>query len=602
MKGFVFTLSHWRYWKPIFDYLHMKPSLLKKILSDQCQQEVLSIGRQINDYVQSFDLEKAFRLCFCMVEQGIYSDTDHIHFHNRMIVFQLENVEDVTLINLFKNLLNHIPESEQTTMYIPASTDSLHHAAKKKRKELLKDLSNPYKQPLIVPLVEARIFAKECGRDCIYSKQENHIYYWKEDVALWVAYSLEEFNETITAPWFYERSQSFSIEDQKQLNQLGFLYSVTKLFRRNIPQLSFRMNHINPHLFPLKGGMVLDLKTKEVRERRRDDFFSYESTVGKPSQHSQDLDRIDQWARDVWTNESIRKFVANVALYCLLSGNPKEWYIGLYGEGSNGKTMFTNLLSNILTPNACYWAKNQVAYGKNYDESISSHNEGLIQFKDKRVIIIGDGEKKNGSLNLNQLKQLTTSAGKISLRGINQEEQSIDVTWKIIIQTNNRPEYEDVSHADDRRAIWIPFQTCFVDQVELPHQKQKDPAVASWLATPQAVQAFFDWILINAEDRFLVSYVAPPEEIRSFKSQLHTINPIAEWIQEQMVVNNNPTDNSQYTLTSVLFNQYKEWYRSTRAEEPKISLKSFSVWVQSSFHLQVKKLKYGNVLPIHPKQ
>ena len=101
------------------------------------------------------------------------------------------------------------------------------------------------------------------------------------------------------------------------------------------------------HELPLKNGKIINFKTLEVRDRTRDDYWSFEC----PCEYDPDLDTGDanKFFDAVTCNDKeLKDYMIRMNGYHM-TGEISERCIHIYfGEGCNGKSSITNIMKNIL--------------------------------------------------------------------------------------------------------------------------------------------------------------------------------------------------------------------------------------------------------------
>lgn len=99
-------------------------------------------------------------------------------------------------------------------------------------------------------------------------------------------------------------------------------------------------------LFPIKGGLVVNLKTKEVRERTKEDLFSYESNVSIGDKNNVNV--IKFFSEVMSEKEDRIKFLQQVLGYCLSGDIKAKRFFVFIGDGSNSKSVVSNIMNRIL--------------------------------------------------------------------------------------------------------------------------------------------------------------------------------------------------------------------------------------------------------------
>ena len=239
---------------------------------------------------------------------------------------------------------------------------------------------------------------------------------------------------------------------------LGVLLSKTR-----DEEFETRLNKI-PHLLPIKGGRVLNLKTLEVRERTREDFFSFELSVDYATDCTPEGKREDS---HVYPNAS--KFFAeicrgDVALtqhvqrllgYCMTGETSERSLFICWGKGMNGKSTVINIMKAILGRMYCAIDEKVLMA----QERKGGATPELIPLMWARLAVFAESE--NGEkLNSKRVK-LLTGDDDISARALYGDQITFRPYSKLVMLTNNKPVFDIFDDAMQDRVKLIPFLARF---------------------------------------------------------------------------------------------------------------------------------------------
>lgn len=145
----------------------------------------------------------------------------------------------------------------------------------------------------------------------------------------------------------------------------GVLKHLDNIFKKNHNTDFILENFDNiDHLYPL-GDNVLDFKTKEIRERRFEDFFTYTNDTEYIPIHLRKTDEIVKYLKEIWGTDD-DKYVYNasqIMSYNLCGDNKMKKVVFHLGGGDNGKSVFINLngeinKSQVVAPERAFIVKN----------------------------------------------------------------------------------------------------------------------------------------------------------------------------------------------------------------------------------------------------
>lgn len=101
-------------------------------------------------------------------------------------------------------------------------------------------------------------------------------------------------------------------------------------------------NNQHPFLIGFGDSLVLDLKTKETRVRKHDDYFLYNIDYRLIKEVSNECFPISDW----FSKSDLSKI--QLVLGSFLTGEQDQIVYIFQGEGANGKSLLLNILKNIL--------------------------------------------------------------------------------------------------------------------------------------------------------------------------------------------------------------------------------------------------------------
>ena len=210
---------------------------------------------------------------------------------------------------------------------------------------------------------------------------------------------------------------------------------------------------------PTKNGKFIDLKTKEVRQRTKKDYFTFELDVNydKETRFPNVMKLINPMF--LFRNDLIN-FVHRRLGYCLSENyDNKEFYVW-HGNGDNGKSAVMNIMKDILKK---YYATASrsvfVQSSKNVDSRSASPH--LITLKNKRIAIFSE-LKENEILNATEIKRIT-GGDEINARALFKGEEQFIPFCKLYLLTNEIPHFNCNDDAFLNRLNCIPFDAEFVN-------------------------------------------------------------------------------------------------------------------------------------------
>lgn len=193
---------------------------------------------------------------------------------------------------------------------------------------------------------------------------------------------------------------------------IGVLKHLENIFKKNHNTEFILQTFDNlDDLYPL-GNNVLDFRTKEIRERRFDDFFTYTNDTEYIPIDLRRNDDVIKYLKEIWgTNDDIYvKNASQLIAYNLCGRNGLKKIIFHLGDGNNGKSVFLNLCGSINKSQVV--APERAFIKKNSESVLQTELQVLVK---KRTSIINEpGEGKQ--LNEDIIKQISGGDQNIQIR------------------------------------------------------------------------------------------------------------------------------------------------------------------------------------------
>tara|TARA_R110000868_G_scaffold67834_1_gene200928 strand:- start:3869 stop:6076 length:2208 start_codon:yes stop_codon:yes gene_type:complete len=108
---------------------------------------------------------------------------------------------------------------------------------------------------------------------------------------------------------------------------------------------------VNPDNIPIKNNRVIELRTLEIRERNRDDFWSFEFEYDFLGKDLTNNIYDKEFMRIIFDNEDTYNFMRDLMGY-MISYTEKEQILGIFtnDKGRNGKGIITQTCQDIFQP------------------------------------------------------------------------------------------------------------------------------------------------------------------------------------------------------------------------------------------------------------
>jgi P4 family phage/plasmid primase-like protien len=454
---------------------------------------------------------------------------------------------------------------------------------------LKKYIINEYQKPEYITINDDLLFLQEKGMAQLFTKNncdnyklinKNMIYKWDDYKRLWIEidsahiinhisdylykYAVEyDINLSNSLLVEFDLGKRQIIENKKKellkilknVNKFNICQSIYNFVYPLLKDGSF-LNKINSisHLFPIKNGYIVDLKTLEKRQRQRTDYFTFESNVDLLS-NNHPLTNATKFFTQIMNNdESLVPYFQKCLGYIITGETYGRCLFICYGEGSNGKSVVTDLLNNIMTDNLCVALSKKVFIKQNDNAGASPH---LAKLHGKRAGFYSESSE-NDKLNEETIKKLTGN-DIITCRKLYGDEIQFRSIIKPILMTNFKPTINASDKAIVARLKYIPFLSKFEDKPKEGEMK-KDPDFIEKLKTIYKNEVF-TFIARGACKFYEDGILEPPETFKKYTQEyLDENDNIMRFINDKLVKTNNDNDKIK---TKDLYNIYCVWCKET---------------------------------------
>ena len=297
---------------------------------------------------------------------------------------------------------------------------------------------------------------------------------------------------------------------------------------------------------------TIDLSAGTLREHRRADLLTHDTEiVYRPDATAPTWERFifEIFAGDT----SLIRFVQRAVGYSLTGDVREQVLFVCHGGGSNGKSVFLNIVRKLLGKLALQAAPDLLMADRRH-----RHPTEQADLFGKRLVVCQE-TPEGRRLNETLVKTLT-GCDAITARRMNEDFWTFEPLHKLWLATNHRPEIRGTDHAIWRRIRLIPFSVRFSDDDDGDHKKDPDmeakltrelPGILAW-----SVRGCLDW---QREG------LRAPEAVKAATANYQQEQDVlAAWLADCCVIRSG-TD----TKAADLYNNYVSWCaRSGEHPEP----------------------------------
>lgn len=334
----------------------------------------------------------------------------------------------------------------------------------------------------------------------------------------------------------------------------------------------------NKGLLNLKNG-VLDLAKRQLLPHDREKYITRLSPVLYDPDAKAPV--WEQFLASITGNDaSLIEYLQVMTGYCLSGSTREQCMFFLFGNGSNGKSTFLDVLSS-LCGDYCMNAQAETITSTRTRSSGAARSD-VARLKGARVVTIEEGDE-GAMLDEGLVKQMT-GGNTITARFQYGKEFEFRPEFKLLMATNHKPKVRGTDLGIWRRIRLIPFTQCIPPDKQdmlLPQKLEAElPGILNW-----ALDGLHKW-LKNSQGgkRHGLPFCAAVEDATAEYKQEQ--DRIAAFLSDCTV----PAE-GEAIQASVLFRTYLNWC-SDNNERWRMPNKQFGMEVKK--HYEVQKGRYYN--------
>ena len=390
--------------------------------------------------------------------------------------------------------------------------------------------------------------------DVLYDKNLDQVWFYDEDSALWSDHKMKHIRTFITKcliPYIKTSPDPKIVEDEiKSIKSNSKQSAIVKMCEPYIEKRrddKFIREHFDTlkGVFPIANKQVIELRTGEVRQRRKTDYFTKTTNRQIVTVSEEKRNEILNYYASMLKTDSIqyRDNLITVNAYILTGENDQKVIVNYIGERDGGKSTFLNHHNNILEDYSCTANDRIFIEQKNN----STHDSELFNLRGKRMACLSETSKKQ-KYNVVLMKKIS-GGDKSNIRGAG-DKQTIDEKFNcvMVLATNEMAEFEyDPNDDSFPSRLWC-FNFC--------NKFERDSSVVDKLN--EDVDAYFtilcEYAKIHYYDKNKILKKCPEVDVFS-KKQCENQDTVKWWCQTQSFEKGEYED---YVEKTLLFEQYKD--------------------------------------------
>ncbi len=209
------------------------------------------------------------------------------------------------------------------------------------------------------------------------------------------------------------------------------------------------------NLLNTKDG-IIDLTTGDLLPHKKELLISKlsncEVSYDEPKRWLQFLDEI------FLSDKELINYIQKAVGYSLTGSTKEQCLFICYGEGSNGKSVFLDIVSQLLGDYSAVAQVDTILI----NNKTSGANSDIARLKGARFVTTSE-PNENSKLNEGLVKQLT-GGDKVAARFLYGNEFEFTPEFKIWLATNHKPIIRGTDNGIWRRIHLIPFEATFTKQ------------------------------------------------------------------------------------------------------------------------------------------
>ena len=287
----------------------------------------------------------------------------------------------------------------------------------------------------------------------------------------------------------------------------------------------------NKNLIAFANG-VFDTTTMEFRDGKPSDYISFSTNiVYDPERHYTTYEcwaEIDKFLKDVQPDQTVRNYLVRQLSTCLRGGNDAQKFHILTGDGSNGKSMLTNLMTIMMGD---YAVKVPISLLTQKRASSASAAPEVMHMKGKRFATTQEPDEAV-PLNTGLMKELA-SCEKMAYRGLYQGITEFEMQAKMYLSCNEKPKVGATDGGTWRRLCVVHWPSKFVINPTESHHKPLDESIQQKVMSEEWATCFLSYLVaVYREGNGWRKLIAPEKVLAYTNEYQEDSDAIARFIRE----------------------------------------------------------------------
>jgi len=344
----------------------------------------------------------------------------------------------------------------------------------------------------------------------------------------------------------------------------------------------------NPYLLCFNNGVV-DFKTKQFRRGTPEDYLTKCTNIDykhyNTAEKNEIADQIRDFMHKLFPTKDIHDYMWEHLAASLIGVLPNQTWNIYIGDGQNGKSMLVKLMEYVLGE---YKGALPINLLTDRRGKIGGASPEVVGLKGLRMAVAQEPQKGD-CINDGIIKQLTSGLDTIEARGLYMAQMEVFYPqFELVLCTNYLMEIKSNDHGTWRRIRVVPFKSLFTDNPvnddpDKPYQFLIDRTLEERLASWKEV---FASMLVDIAYETQGKVKDCEEVVAASNAYRQSQDTIAEFIADQLEVDNNPNSKIQQ---AVLTQHFKTWYENNYDRKGRPTNKELIAYMDKKFKNKVGK-------------
>ena len=350
----------------------------------------------------------------------------------------------------------------------------------------------------------------------------------------------------LVADAFRKHSDSVDKQFLQSVKRLGNMHAKQSMISACQCEVAREKKDYNIHrdILTVHNGVV-NLRTGELLPFSAEYFstqairdIDYNPSNDEPTRFLRFLNEIFN------SDKELINYVLRFLGYCLTGEVKESKFLICYGSGANGKSVFFNLVRDIMG----FYADSMAAAGILKKRNNDGPNTNIMRIRDTRMVTIEE-LKRFDELDTALVKNITGGTGeKINVREMYGRAQSFEIAFKLVMNTNFLPRLDWIDYAIERRVVVIPFNVVF-------SKEKQDKDLPSKLREEK--EQILNLLIKNAVEYYKYGLPEIPEACKqAFKKATVADCPLKAYFDEEIEITRKKSDKIQ---AQSFYDGFKQW-------------------------------------------